>query len=104
MIADVLDLTCSLEGCLVQPGVCAPLDELRETLDQLPAILTQVWPTQRERVANSLRGLQALHIWHVSTRRWPAKCVQNNFSPDSLAAAEPQAACRENVAGVQSDV
>jgi hypothetical protein len=42
MIGDVLDLSCSLEGCLVQPGVCAPLDELRQTLDQLPAILTQV--------------------------------------------------------------
>jgi hypothetical protein len=42
MIADVLELSCSLEGCLVQPGVCAPLDELRDMLDQLPAILTQV--------------------------------------------------------------
>lgn len=45
MIADVLDLSCSLEGCLVQPGVCEPLDELRQTLDQLPAILTQVCAT-----------------------------------------------------------
>lgn len=42
MIADVLDLTCSLEGCLVQSGVCAPLDDLRATVDQLPDILTQV--------------------------------------------------------------
>jgi hypothetical protein len=42
MVVDVLDLSCSLEGCLVQPGVCAPLDELRDTLDQLPNILTQV--------------------------------------------------------------
>lgn len=42
MIGDVLDLSCSLEGCLVQPGVCQPLDELRDTLDQLPALLTQV--------------------------------------------------------------
>lgn len=45
MIADVLDLSCSLEGCPVQPGVCEPLDELRQTLDQLPAILTQVCAT-----------------------------------------------------------
>jgi hypothetical protein len=42
MIVDVLDLSCSVEGCLVQSGVCAPLDDLRETRDQLPAILTQV--------------------------------------------------------------
>lgn len=42
MISDVLDLSCALEGCLVQPGVCDPLDELRETLQQLPATLTEV--------------------------------------------------------------
>lgn len=47
MIADVLDLSCALEGCLVQPGVCEPLDELRQTLDQLPTLLTQVcWSTR----------------------------------------------------------
>lgn len=42
LIGDVLDLTCSVEGCLVQPGVCESLDELKTTQQALPDMLTQV--------------------------------------------------------------
>lgn len=62
MIGDVLDLSCSLEGCLVQPGVCQPLDELRDTLDQLPALLTQVRAFQQHVHTNHHSSLEVRNL------------------------------------------
>lgn len=43
LIGDVLDLQSPpIEGCLVQPGVCDALDQLKATHAALPELLTQV--------------------------------------------------------------
>jgi hypothetical protein len=41
LISDVVDLDSSLDGCMVQQGVCRALDDLKHTLSQLPEFLTQ---------------------------------------------------------------
>ena len=46
LINDVLDFSCPVEGCLVQPGVCESLDELKDTQQALPELLTQVTAAQ----------------------------------------------------------
>jgi hypothetical protein len=50
LIGDVLDLSSPpADGCLVQPGVCDALDQLKATHAALPELLTQVTGAGQQR-------------------------------------------------------
>ncbi|WIA22147.1 hypothetical protein OEZ85_004483 [Tetradesmus obliquus] len=66
LIGDVLDLSSPpADGCLVQPGVCDALDQLKATHAALPELLTQVVESELQRVPAQVARRYSSQLWSM---------------------------------------
>ncbi|KAF6252313.1 muts domain V-domain-containing protein [Scenedesmus sp. NREL 46B-D3] len=71
LVGDVLDLSSPpADGCLVQPGVCKALDQLKATHAALPELLTQARGRQPAIVESQLQRVPAHVARRYSSQLW----------------------------------